>query len=43
VPIALAEADILEEFITDAYAGTMLTSVAEVLPKSLREKGALSS
>jgi glycosyltransferase involved in cell wall biosynthesis len=38
VPIALAEAGILEEFITDAYAGSTVRSVASVLPKRLRQK-----
>jgi hypothetical protein len=28
----------LEEFVTDAYSGSMLRSIGEVLPKDLREK-----
>jgi glycosyltransferase involved in cell wall biosynthesis len=38
VPIALAEAGILEEFITDAYAGRTARSVAPILPERLRQK-----
>jgi glycosyltransferase involved in cell wall biosynthesis len=38
VPIALAEAGILEEFITDAYAGRIARSVAPILPERLRQK-----
>jgi hypothetical protein len=38
VPIALAEVGILEEFITDAYAGRTARSVAPILPERLRQK-----
>ncbi len=38
VPLALAEADMLEEFVTDAYSGIMLRSIAKVLSNALREK-----
>ena len=38
VPMALAEADLLDEFITDAYYGPMLRSFAWTLPARLREK-----
>jgi glycosyltransferase involved in cell wall biosynthesis len=38
VPVALAEADMLEEFVTDAYAGYILRSFAGMLPERLREK-----
>jgi glycosyltransferase involved in cell wall biosynthesis len=38
VPIALAEVGLLEEFITDAYAGRTARSVAPILPERLRQK-----
>lgn len=38
VPIALAEAGILQEFITDAYAGRVARSITSVLPKQLEQK-----
>lgn len=38
VPLALAEGGLLEEFITDAYCGPMLRSLAWRLPGHLREK-----
>jgi glycosyltransferase involved in cell wall biosynthesis len=38
VPIALAEADLLEEFVTDAYSGHILRSCAGILPERLKEK-----
>ena len=38
VPVALAEGDMLEEFVTDAYAGNALRSLAGVLPERLSEK-----
>jgi glycosyltransferase involved in cell wall biosynthesis len=38
VPIALSEAGMLEQFITDAYAGKTFRSIARMLPKGLRQK-----
>jgi glycosyltransferase involved in cell wall biosynthesis len=38
VPLALAEADMLDEFITDAYSGPLVRSVARGLPRRLRDK-----
>jgi glycosyltransferase involved in cell wall biosynthesis len=38
VPVALAENELLEEFITDAYAGSALRAFAGLLPKRMREK-----
>jgi glycosyltransferase involved in cell wall biosynthesis len=38
VPAALAEANMLEEFVTDAYSGTMLRSLARIFPSQMREK-----
>jgi glycosyltransferase involved in cell wall biosynthesis len=38
VPVALAEADMLDEFITDVYSGRIARSIAGVLPQRLREK-----
>src|SRR5438045_163156 len=38
VPIALSEAGMLDEFITDAYSGAALRSISNVFPKKLREK-----
>jgi glycosyltransferase involved in cell wall biosynthesis len=38
VPVALAEGDLLDEFITDAYAGPVLRSLAGMAPKRLQEK-----
>jgi len=38
VPLALAEVDGLDQFITDAYAGPLTEAVAGLLPTRLREK-----
>jgi len=38
VPLALAETDMLDEFITDAYSGPVLRSIARALPERLQEK-----
>jgi glycosyltransferase involved in cell wall biosynthesis len=38
VPLALDEADMLDEFITDAYFGSALSTIARVLPKGLQER-----
>jgi glycosyltransferase involved in cell wall biosynthesis len=38
VPLALAEAGALEEFITDAYAGPVTEAAARLLPAGLSEK-----
>ena len=38
VPVALAEEGLLDEFITDAYSGPIVRSIAVALPERLREK-----
>lgn len=38
VPLALAEADLLDQFITDAYAVPWLTAVTGLAPQSVRPK-----
>jgi len=38
VPLALAEAGLLDHFITDAYAGANLRRLAKCLPETLKEK-----
>lgn len=38
VPVALAEADMLDEFITDAYSGPVARSIVRELPRRLQEK-----
>jgi glycosyltransferase involved in cell wall biosynthesis len=38
VPVALAEGGMLDKFITDAYFGPVLRSIAWALPQRLREK-----
>src|SRR5262245_19360717 len=38
IPLALAETDILQEFVTDAYSGAMLRRVAHIFPRQMEEK-----
>lgn len=38
VPLALAEAGLLDQFITDAYSGPLLRRIAPLLPASIRSK-----
>src|SRR6266496_4325762 len=38
VAIALAESELLEEFVTDAYAGKILRAISTLLPGRTREK-----